>query len=183
MRRLLILLVAGCLECACASDAEPAAGAGGAAGARSAPARQRFTGSYDVPTPPGLAAAAHFVVDRITWSSSGTTASLDYDLPKELVGKTVHVAFTGPIDENGVARLAGDAGDAVCDIASARVVCRENMSGLLPLEPDLEMVERLAADSYEGAAQDRIDVARLFSAEPIGVATVDLNSASSDDAP
>lgn len=48
--------------------------------------------------------------------------------------------------------------------------------GLVPLAPDLAVVEKLAADFYSGPASDRLDVARLFEADPIGIARVDLTT-------
>lgn len=165
MRRSLPLLLA-VLGCACSSS-------GGASGG----GKDESAGIYEVPTTPDLADAARYPVDRISWRNDGTFASLDYDLPKALVGKTLHVAFEGAVKGN-TAYLTGEAGTADCTIGATSVVCHETMRGLLPLEPDLDVVSRLAP---EGAAQARIDIARSFSTDPIGIATVSLGSAKADD--
>jgi hypothetical protein len=179
MRRSWKALVASLLACACSSStSEPATSDEGAQGT---PAAVHFSGTYEVPTPPNLSAAARYAVEGITWSVEGQSAALDYDLPKELVGSALRVSFAGSLDTAGSAQLMGEAGTADCTVSAAEVVCHEVMRGLLPLEPDIDVVERLAAKTYAGAAQDRIDVARLFSTDPIGIVTIDLSSGKADD--
>jgi hypothetical protein len=47
------------------------------------------------------------------------------------------------------------------------------MRGLIPLNPDLAVVEKLAG-TYPGPAADRVSVAQRFDGDPIGIALVDL---------
>lgn len=172
-------MAASLCACACSSStSEPSTGAGGA---QATPAAVHFSGTYQVPAPPNLAAAALYPVEGIKWSVAGQSAVLDYDLPKELVGSTLRVTFAGSVDAAGSAQLTGEVGTADCTVSAAEVVCHEVMRGLLPLEPDVDAVERLAAKTYAGAEQDRVDVARLFSTDPIGIVTIDLSSGKADD--
>lgn len=175
VRRSLLFVVA-LLSSACGSEAEPG-GAGSSPSNTASTASGKFSGTYEVPTAPELADAARFPIDGISWSNDGRAASLDYDLPKALVGEKLRVSFSGSVTGR-TAQLTGEAGTAECDLSQAQVVCRETMRGLLPLEPDLSVVEQLAP---EGAAQARVDVARTFSADPIGIATIDLTTAKTED--
>jgi hypothetical protein len=178
VHRLTPFVLTASLLCACACSAEPdSGGAGGGAAEISG----QFAGVYEVPTQPELARAAEFPVDRVSWRVSAGSATLTYDLPKELLGKSLDLSFTGPIDAAGTATLTGEAGSAECSTAARTIACREVLDGLSPLEPDLEAVEQLAAKTYAGSAQDRIDVARLFSNDPIGIVTFDLDARRAED--
>jgi len=139
-----------------------------------------FTGTYDVPTvTPDLAAAAHFAVAEVGWEVVGTTARLAYRLPVDLVGKTVRVDFVGTIDPaTGVASLTGPAGTSQCTVTPTSLTCQETMRGLLPLQPDLQVVANRAAASGQTIAQ-RVQVAQVFSTDPIGVVKADLRSPAS----
>jgi len=164
------------LACACGGqDPSPAATGGSSAAGNASPAAgTRFSGSYEVPVEPALSAAALFTLADVRWAVDGDTARLAYDLPRELIGKSLRVDFSGAVASDGSARLSGDAGSADCTIGAVSVVCQEDLQGLLPLEPDLDVVEALAKDDYAGPAADRLDVARRFAADPIGIAQVDL---------
>lgn len=134
----------------------------------------RFAGSYEVPVASELTRAATFDVPEIDWTVTGSTATLSYKLPRALVGKSVNVEFTGPIGADGRGRLTGNAGTAECTVTSGTVSCFETMRGLLPLEPDLDVVLDLAKASYPGPAEERIKVAKQFGIDPIGIAKIDL---------
>ena len=167
------------LACACGgeppSSSQATAKPAGTAGSQ--PAATHFAGSYDVPVEPALSAAAHFPLTDLKWTVDGASARLVYDLPRELVGKSLSVDFSGNIASDNSAQLSGEAGTADCTIDATSVVCHENLAGLLPLEPDLGVVEALAATTYAGNAADRLDVARLFSGDPIGIAEFDASTA------
>jgi hypothetical protein len=152
------------LACACGA-AEPAASGGGGAErmAGGPPVGTRFAGTYEVP------------ISEVEWTLSGAEATLAYGLPRELLGKSLRVDFSGTLAADGTAHLQGEAGVADCTVSASALVCNEQMSGLLPLEPDLATVENLAQDSYAGPASDRLEVAQLFVADPIGIARVDLS--------
>ena len=163
------------LACSCSGSGESTASGqpvsnGGAAGATTG---TQLDPSYTVPTAPDLGAAATFAVSHVDWQVSGNQATLSYDLPLELVGRVIRVDFTGPLAADGTAHLTGDAGTADCTVSATRVVCRENMPGLVPLEPNLAVVQSLAKASFNGNAQDRLTVATVFAADPIGVLSFD----------
>ncbi len=136
-----------------------------------------FVGTYDVPVPPTLTAAAAYPVREIRWSAAGGVARLSYDLPLDLVGKTIGLSFEGPIDPGAATvTLTGNAGTADCAIGADDVVCHETMTGLSPLAPDYSEIAALATSDYTGPSSDRIDVAQRFAGDPIGVVHVDLAS-------
>jgi hypothetical protein len=177
------IIVIALLVGAC-SAAQPAQGNGdgaaspGAAGAAPSPtAGARSAAQYEVPIEPALAAAAVFDVTNVQWRASGERAKLYYPLPRELVGKTVQVELEGAVAADGTAQLTGDAGVADCTVTASDLTCREQLMGLSPVEPDLTVVEELAAASYAGPASDRLAVARAFGADPIGILRVDLSAA------
>lgn len=135
--------------------------------------------SFSFETSPGAnarssAAAAVFAVDSVQWRASDKNAKLYYSLPQALVGKTIAIELEGAAAADGTAHLTGDAGVADCTVTASELTCREQLPGLLPLEPDLAVVERLAATSYAGPVSDRLAVARGFGADPIGILRVDL---------
>ena len=133
-----------------------------------------FGGSYEVPVSPALAAAARYDMTEIEWVVAGGTARLHYNLPRALVGSTVSVDFVGTFDgKANHVTLTGAAGTAECALSATEIVCTEAMHGLLPIDADLGVVEKLAAD-YAGAASDRIAVSRQFAVDPIGIARLDL---------
>lgn len=158
---------------ACAPD-DGSAGAG--AGAQVASGV--FKGTYEVPTvTPELAKAAVYDVPEVEWTATGDAAELSYDLPLGLVGKPVRVKFKGPLAASAsTASLTGAPGTASCDVAPASVSCHEVMGGLAPLAPDYTVIEELAATEYAGPASHRLDVAKAFASDPIGVVRIDLRA-------
>lgn len=168
MIRTTTLSLLALLGFACVDPTVDGAGGGGATAAATA-----FAGSYEVPVAPALAAAATYPVAEIQWTVTGGVATLEYDLPFGLVGTKVRVSFTGPIEgTNG--KLEGPVGTADCTISGTAVSCLENMAGLLPLATDMAVVEQVAATEYAGPAADRIDVAKQFQGDPIGIVHIDL---------
>lgn len=137
----------------------------------------KFPGTYEVPVPAELAAAAIFDVPKIDWRVHEGRVELDYDLPLGLVGKPLRVSFEGPLDEAAdTLTLTGDAGTATCTIAGGTIDCNETMHGLLPIEVDYDVVEERARAEYDGPVEDRLDVARRFSGDPIGIAHIDATA-------
>ncbi len=172
-----VALLAGLCGACTTADTAGAAGGGGGGGGDQSPVSGRFAGTYDVPVPEQLAAAATYPVDEIEWRFDGGTLTLDYDLPRGLVGKSLHVRFEGAYDgEAETVTLTGDAGTAECTIGADRIDCHETMRGLLPIDVDEDAVEDIARDEYDGPVQDRLDVAERFSGDPIGIAHLDLGA-------
>jgi hypothetical protein len=166
MRRKAILVGASALllpfSAACSSP-----GAGGAA--VEAPPTGVYRGTYEVPVPAELTAAATFAVPEIEWTRSGDAVTLAYALPLGLVGQKVRVKFAGILGDT----LAGDAGTATCEVATSATSCHEVMTGLLPLEPDYEVIAAEAAADPSVDASLRAQVAQRFSVDPIGIVHLD----------
>ena len=102
-------------------------------------------------------------------------ATLAYNLPRALVGKLVRVTFTGPFDPaTGTATLTGTPGTSTCTVTAATVSCSEAMQGLVPLNPDLNVVTKLAS-TYPGPASDRTSLAQQFAGDHIGIALIDFS--------
>ncbi|MFT3775986.1 MAG: hypothetical protein QM820_62375 [Minicystis sp.] len=168
------LLLALCAAC----NAEDGAGAAGGGTA----VAQAYRGTYEVPVTPDLASAATYDVAEVEWTVANGTAKLDYALPLGLVGKSVRVEFTGPVGASAAtAQLSGVAGTAACTFTGTAISCLENMAGLLPMEPDLAVIEQLAKTEYAGPAADRITVAKQFASDPIGIVHFDLTMPVIDD--
>lgn len=164
------------LSTACADDGG-SNGGGGDAGGTAVTTGGHYRGTYEVPVGPDLAAAAVYDVAEVEWTITSGVVKLEYDLPLGLVGKQLRVEFTGPIDvAGGTASLLGPPGDAACDVATAKVSCTEQMKGLLPVNPDLAVVEQVAQAEMPGAVSQRLDVAKQFSVDPIGIVHIDLTA-------
>jgi hypothetical protein len=172
-----LLLVLGT---ACADVASPGGAAEGGPVAAGAAATGVYAGTYEVPVSADLAGAATFAVPEIEWTLAAGTATLRYALPRGLVGKTLRVDFSGAVDTAaGTATLSGPAGTAACELRTGAVVCNEVMSGLLPLAPDYAVVEQIAQTDLAGLSAQRLEVAKQFAIDPIGIVHVDLGSAAS----
>ena len=136
--------------------------------------RAAFAGFHEVPVPEHLKPAARYSVAEIEWNVVDNIASLSYRLPIALVGRDVRVEFTGPFDPTtGSASLTGAFGSAECLAVGTHVFCHEVMRGLLPLNPDLDVVEELAAD-YPGPSTHRLDVTAHFASDAVGIAHIEL---------
>jgi len=154
---LVLLLSTGC--------SSPSAGGGAA----EAPPTGVYRGTYEVPVPAELSAAATFAVPEIEWTLGGDAVTLAYALPLGLVGEKVRVKFAGTLG----ATLSGDAGTATCEVATDAVSCHEVMTGLLPLAPDYEVIAKEAAAEGGVDASLRAEVAQRFSVDPIGILHLD----------
>lgn len=137
-----------------------------------------YAGSYDVPVPPELAAAATFAVAEINWKvAADGSVRLAYNLPLGLVGTAIRVDFVGTLDPaTQQATLSGRAGTSVCAVTPTIVTCNEAMQGLLPIAGDLGTVASIAAADFAGPAQQRVDVAARFIGDPIGILKIDLGT-------
>lgn len=135
--------------------------------------RASYRGTYEVPVPGALEAAATYDVAEVEWDVDGDAVELKYDLPRGLVGKEISLHFEGTLS-GSTAKLSGAVGTAECTLTETEVVCNEVMAGLLPMTPDYAVVEDLAASEYTGPASDRLDVAKRFAGDPIGIVRVDL---------
>jgi hypothetical protein len=181
-----VLLAIALVGCGAASSQPPEASAASAAGAAStAPAAPASGASYEVPVPADLASAATYTVGEVDWSVSPSgIAHLSYELPLGLVGQALEVDLSGPFDAaTQTGTLTGAAGSATCTLSASNLTCNETLNGLLPLTPNLAVVQAVAAQDFAGPAQQRVDVAIRFSADPLGILHADLasNAAAVDD--
>jgi hypothetical protein len=123
-------------------------------------------GVYSVPVPPELEPYASYPVDDITLCWTGSAVQLGYSLPALLVGKKQRVSFTGSYDEpSGDFVLASDDGTATCTPADVWS-CAEIFTGI---EVDLEEVAEEVEDLDPVEAQARLEVAKRFEVDPIGL--------------
>ncbi|APR81509.1 Hypothetical protein A7982_06858 [Minicystis rosea] len=160
------------LGTACAPE-----GSSGNGGAPPGAVAHAFRGTYEVPVTPDLASAAVYGVAEVEWHVVGNTVTLEYDLPLGLVGTDVRVEFTGPMDTaTSTAKLTGLPGTADCTLSGTGISCLEHMSGLLPMTPDYAVIEALAQTEYAGPAAHRIEVAKQFAVDPIGIVKFDLDA-------
>lgn len=142
-----------------------------------------YSGVYEVPVPPELAAAATYPPDEVHWTVAGGTARLAYNLPKGLVGTSLRVDFTGPFDPvTNKGTLTGPAGTSECTATATTVVCHEVMRGLLPIDADMALIESIAKVEYAGPAEHRLEVARRFIGDPIGIIHIDLSTGTAEPA-
>lgn len=160
MKKLFVLLALAVPAAACADEATVAT-------STELQNEHRVSGTYEVPVPEELAAAASFTANDIRWRVKNGEARLDYDLPPGIVGRALHVDFRGPFD-GATGTLTGAAGTAECTVAGTDVSCRETMRGLLPLAIDEAAVNAFAASDAVSLA-DRIKVAEEFAKDPIGI--------------
>jgi hypothetical protein len=165
-----VLLAIALVGCGAASSQPPEASAASAAGATSTAAAAPASGaSYEVPVPADLASAATYNVTEVDWSVSPSgIAHLSYPLPLGLVGQALEVDLSGPFD---------------AATQTGTLTCNETLSGFLPLTSNLAVVQAVAAQDFAGPAQQRVDVAIRFSADPLGILHADLasNAASAED--
>ncbi len=130
--------------------------------------------TYTVPVPAELEAFATFPNLPARYVQEGTQITVSYRLPEELVGnQTTVIALRGEMKNPREFRLKGEHGDARCQSAHQRLNCiveykdlpiDERALGLFIEQKFPERVEQLA----------RLEVARLFSGEPIGVITAQV---------
>lgn len=139
-----------------------------------------YIGTYKVPTDPALAAAATFEVARIDWRVTGDGVHLGYDLPMGLVGGSVSVDMDGALGTT-TASLSGDRGTASCGVTGTVVTCSEHLANLGALPLSTDVVEQQAALDYAGPAADRVQVAQVFSSDPIGSVAFDIALPTADD--
>lgn len=162
----------------CGSAAAPSGSAAGGGGNETAPPVQdgTFAATYEVPVPESLSAAATFTFDSLNWKlKNDGSVRLAYNLPKDLVGKTLSVELEGALSSDAqTAELSGSAGTASCTLSATTVTCHEQLSGLAPIDSDFAVVEKLASSDFAGPSAQRVSVAQLFSSEPIGIVYIDL---------
>jgi hypothetical protein len=141
-----------------------------------------YVSTYRVPTTAELQAAALFPVDHADWIIANGVVTLDYKLPVGLVGGLVDVTLTGAITPGATTvELAGAQGIGHCVATATTIKCREEFANLGQLPISMAVVEQTAALEYAGPAADRVDVATVFSSDPIGIVELDLSKPFVDD--
>ena len=140
-----------------------------------------YRGSYLVPTSDELASAAIFSLDRVDWKVEDGTVTLRYDLPIGLVGGTLAIRLSGPIEAGSTQVTLTGQGAGSCVSDGIAVTCNEALADLGVLPISMGVVERAAATEYAGPVADRVAVAQLFSSDPLGVVSFVLPSSTGDD--
>lgn len=122
---------------------------------------------YSVPVPAQLEPFASYLVEDVSLCRLSGGIELGYSLPALLVGKKTRVSFTGPFDATtGTYELSSVDGTASCELTGDAWSCLEHFSGL---EVDLEEVAEEAEGLSQQEAAARLQVAQLFSGDPIGI--------------
>lgn len=171
-----LVTIGGALFLVLGTACTSAGGSGDTGGAPGA-VPHAFRGTYEVPVTSDLASAAIYDVAEVEWQIVGDTVTLEYDLPLGLVGADVRVEFTGPYDAGAAsAQLTGLPGTADCTLSGTGISCLEHMSGLLPMAPDYAVIESIAQLEYAGPAAHRIEVAKQFAIDPIGIVRFDVTA-------
>jgi hypothetical protein len=135
-----------------------------------------FRRHYVVPVPPDLVAAARYPVDAVEWSVKRGIATLRYYLPVGLVGGSLEVEFTGSLlpGATSASLRSADGGTATCTALGTTITCHEIFGDLGPLPISMKVVRAVAAREYAGPVEDRVAVANIFPADPIGFVDFDV---------
>lgn len=124
-------------------------------------------GDYAVPVPPELQPYATYPVGDISLCSNGAGIELGYSLPALLVGRAERVSFAGAFDETtGAFVLTSEDGTSTCVVQRPEWSCVEEFTGIV-VDLDEVAKETEGLDAAEAAA--RLEVARLFANDPIGL--------------
>lgn len=160
----------------CAGEPDPAQDAPAAS---STDALSIVAGSYRVPAPVELAAVATNPVTVAVLAANGGVR-LAYDLPDVIAGQGARVVLTsrGTTDD-GELELRGEGARATCTLEGAELVCQVTYKDeLVDLEGAVAAIDRRAFSRNE--APLRLDVARRFSVDPLGVLAFPVDESTRD---
>lgn len=148
----------------------------------SLPALAASYSQYSVPVPAELAPYATFVLNSSTVTEDATGVVVSYDLPVELVGPNhAQIILAGKKSPGNVLLLEGEFGEASCFNRNAKLECIVQYEDL---EIDLAAVERIlnqrVTDPHE--RELRLQVAKIFGGEPVGVFEITPDAYSSSPA-
>jgi hypothetical protein len=130
--------------------------------------------SYSVPVPQELAPYAIFPNMESEYIHNGNRLTIRYPLPVELVGAERHViSISGRRENPRHFRLRGDKADAHCNDIGGKLSCTVEYKDLVINEDAVrDAIMQKFPDPFE---QDmRLQVAQIFSGEPIGIITMTL---------
>jgi hypothetical protein len=120
---------------------------------------------YEVPVSDSLTPFARYPVGSVNWAVKGGRRRLEYQLPADLLGTAQMIEFKGPDTTATTWSLTGENfGTADCSLSDQQVVCQEHLAGI-PI--DIAAVE--ARVNAGQLAPQRLDVAKVFQGDPIGV--------------
>lgn len=140
-----------------------------------------FRGHYIVPAPSAVAEAAKFTVDEVDWTVVAGVATLHYDLPVGLVGGDLSVTLSGPVAAGATTvQLTNATGMGTCTAAGSKITCSEDFGDLGALPISQAVVEQVAVQDSV-ATTSRVQVANIFSSDPIGTVDFDLTAPTDDD--
>ena len=134
---------------------------------------------YRVPVSPLLAPYAQFQLQGFELSHQGSRLSLKYNLPLELMGKSVEIKMSGVIGTTSGATsgaigkrahyfLNGPHAHATCVSSSSGQSCQVKYKNLPMDSQAVDTFLQATAQSSE-EYQARTQVAQIFGADPIGV--------------
>jgi hypothetical protein len=128
-------------------------------------------GQYSVPVEPRLQALATFPLNEIIHRETEGIVTLSYDLPIELTG-VAHdrVWLRGDSKSGPEFKMSGPRGEGSCFRSEKALSCSVNLTPVRIDRPHLE--EKLRQISSSPAeVLDRLEVARTFESDPIGIVT------------
>jgi hypothetical protein len=129
------------------------------------PAEVSGAAVYTVPADPTVT----FPVSKVKVEQVDGIVSVYYELPADFAAQSSDIKLSGFADGTATVHLSGDAGTSTCTVASAVLVCNEDLSGLR-FDPSQVMAN--PTDPLAAAIA-------AFMSEPIGVLTMALSGSSS----
>lgn len=149
-------------------SASGAAGAGGAG-------VERPTGAiYRVPVPDALSAWASYPVEEVELEREGADIEISYPFPRWLSGDSEKIVLEGAYSNAAEGfPVTAEQGSGTCTHTGARFECLESLPGL---EVDREKARDRMLDAGLSAQEieQRLEVTRIFEADPIGILEFEL---------
>jgi hypothetical protein len=179
---LVVSSVIACAACAaCAIEAPVESQSFDQVTAQLVPMRSgEFIGYYVVPAPSDIASAATFGMTEVEWTVANGVATLHYDLPVGLVGGDRSVSLSGPISATSTSvNLTSTNGTGTCTATGNLITCSEELANLGSLPISQAVIAQTAVTDGQPVAS-RMQIASLFSSDPIGTVGLDLSAPSTD---
>lgn len=126
---------------------------------------QSFTAAYEVPVDePDLMAFAHYKIPDIRLRERNGKLELKYELPAHLVGENLgSITFEGTPED-----MRSEFGHASCQIQVCTLNYNKKLSDILTQR--LPEIEKLLIRDFPAAEiEQRMEVARRFAGDPIGI--------------
>lgn len=164
----LVWLLAACGDGGARGSIPGVAGAAGAADGRPEGA------IYRVPVPPALRPWASYPVEEVELEREGADIEISYPFPRWLSGDSDEIVLQGVYSDRPEGfPVTAEQGSGTCTHTGARFECRESLPGL---EVDREKARERMLDAGLSTQEieQRLEVTRIFEADPIGIFEFEL---------